>query len=145
MLLVLKKDSLKKNNFADKIKIFMYWTLIKFSRSDKIKSIPMSKNFIENLKGVTKNKTHVHHSHITVETTAYAHSYCNLKVRKNKPKITVVAHNTFRFDFYFLLKGLRVRVWRTRDICIGGKNPTDINFANVGNQVMFLNTIKYFQ
>ena len=121
----------------------MYWTLIKFSRSDKIKSIPMSKNFIENLKGVTKNKTHVHHSHITVETTAYAHS--NLKVRENKPKITVVAHNTFRFDFYFLLKGLRVRVGRTRDICIGGKNPTDINFANVGNQVMFLDTIKYFQ
>ena len=82
MLLVLKKDSLKKIDFADKIKFFMYWTLIKFSRPD-------------------------------------------LKVRENKPKIMVVVHNTFRFDFYFLLKRLRTGVWRTRDICIGGKNPTD--------------------
>ena len=43
------------------------------------------------------------------------------------------------------MKGLRAGVWRTRDIKIGGKNPTNINFANTGNQIMFLNTIKYFQ
>ena len=36
-------------------------------------------------------------------------------------------------------------VWRTRDLNIGGKNPIDINFANIGNQVLFLDTIKYFQ
>ena len=33
----------------------------------------------------------------------------------------------------------------TRDLNIGGKNLTDINFANIGNQVLFLDTIKYFQ
>ena len=28
---------------------------------------------------------------------------------------------------------------------MGGKNPTNISFASVGNQVMFYDTIKYFQ
>ena len=28
---------------------------------------------------------------------------------------------------------------------IGGKNPTNINFASIGNQVEFIYTIKYFQ
>ena len=97
----------------------------------------MSKNFIENLEGIMKNKTHIHHSHITGEVIGYAHSCCNLKVRENKPKITVVSHNLFRLDF-FLLKGLKTGVWRTRDISIGGKNPADINFSNIGNQVTFL-------
>ena len=46
---------------------------------------------------------------------------------------------------FFLLKGLRSGVWRTRDITIGGKNPTAINFARMGNQVQFLDTTKYFQ
>ena len=40
---------------------------------------------------------------------------------------------------------MRVGSWRARDISLGGKNPTDTNFANIGNQVAFINTIKYFQ
>ena len=36
-------------------------------------------------------------------------------------------------------------MWKTRDIVIGGKNLTDINFASIGDQVQFLDTIKYFQ
>ena len=46
---------------------------------------------------------------------------------------------------FFLLKGLRSGIWQTRDITIGGKNPTDINFASIGNQIQFLEAIKYFQ
>ena len=68
-----------------------------------------------------------------------------MKVRENKSKIPVVAHDLFSFDFFFSLNGLRAGVWRTRDICIGGKDPTNISFANIGNQVMFLDTMKYFQ
>ena len=91
------------------------------------------------------NNTHIHHSHVTGGIIGYAHSFCNMKVRGNNRKITVVAHNLFRFDFFFLLKGLRTGVWRTGDINIGGKNPTDISFANISNQIIFLDTIKYFQ
>ena len=46
---------------------------------------------------------------------------------------------------FFQLKRLRTGVWRTIDIGIGGKNPTNISFASIGNQVMFYDTIKYFQ
>lgn len=40
---------------------------------------------------------------------------------------------------------MRASSWRTRDISLGGKNFTDINFANTGNQVAFIDAIKYFQ
>ena len=30
-------------------------------------------------------------------------------------------------------------------INIGGKNPTDFNFAIIQNQVRFIDTVKYFQ
>ena len=43
------------------------------------------------------------------------------------------------------MKGLRASVWKTKDIVIGGKNLTDINYAYIGNQVQFIDTIKYFQ
>ena len=134
-----------KFGFSDKIISFTYSTLIKFVRANKVKGVPLSKTSIENLKGIIKNKVHVHHYHVTGEVIGYAHSYCNLKVRENKLKTTVVAHNLFRFDFFFLMKGLRAGVWRIRDIKIGDKNPTNINFANIGNQIMFLDTAKYFQ
>ena len=65
----------------------------------------MSKNFTDNLKWIMKNRTHIHRSHISGEIIGYAYSYCNHKVRGNKTKINVVAHNLFRFDFFFLLKG----------------------------------------
>ena len=51
----------------------------------------------------------------------------------------------FRFDFFFLVKVLRSSVWETRDTVIGGKNPTYINLAYIGNQAQFIDTIKIFQ
>ena len=36
-------------------------------------------------------------------------------------------------------------MWETTEIAIGGKNPTDINFAIIRNQVRFIDTVKYFQ
>ena len=144
-ILLLLKHFCKPSGFLDKIISFIYSSLIKFVETDKVKGIPMSKNFIENLKGIMRNKAYIHHSHISEKIIGYTHSNCSYKVRENRVQISVVAHNLFRFDFFFLLKGLTADVWRTRDISIGGKNPTNINFANIGNQVMFLDTIKYFQ
>ena len=105
----------------------------------------MFKNFIDNIKCIMRNKTHLHHSHISGEIVGQGHNYCNQKVRENQSKISVVAHSLVRFDFFFLLKRLRASVWRTRDISIGGKNPTNINFANIGNHGAFIDTIKCFQ
>ena len=128
---VVPKKRFTKIDFADKLIGFIYSILFDFAETDKVKGLPMSKNFIENLKGIMKNKTHIHHCHISGEIIEYAHSSCNVKVRESQTKISIVAHNLFTFDFFFLLKGLRAGVWKTRDIIIGGKNPTNIKFANL--------------
>ena len=56
-----------------------------------------------------------------------------------------MAHKLFCFDFFFFLEEIRAGSWRTRGILIGGKNQTDINFADIGNHVVFIETINYFQ
>ena len=140
-----KAFSSKKISFSEKLFVFLYSSMIKFCRTNKVKRSPLCKNFIENLKRIMTITIQIHHSYITGKLVGYAHSFCNAKVRENYHKVTVIAHNLFRFDFFFLLKGLRAGVWRTRDLTIGGKNPTDINFTSIGNQIQFLDTIKYFQ
>ena len=45
---------------------------------------------------------------------------------------------------FFWLKGLKISVWNTKDINIGGDGLTDINFANFGSQVNFIDTMKYY-
>ena len=65
-----------------------------------------------------------------------------IKKSESYYKIPVIAHNLFRFDFFFLVKGLRASVWKTKDIIIGGENPTNISFAHIANQVQFVDTIK---
>ena len=47
--------------------------------------------------------------------------------------------------FFFFLKGFRPSVWETADISIGGKNPTNVNFVIIKNQVKFIDTNKHFQ
>ena len=94
---------------------------------------------------IHKNKFVIHHSHVTGKIIGYAHEYCNLQTRENYYTIPAFAHNQFRFDFFLFLKELRASVWETNEIFAGGKNPTDVNFAIVQNQVRFINAIKYYQ
>ena len=44
-----------------------------------------------------------------------------------------------------MLNALQVSVNGRKDIGIGGRNATDINFPNIAKQVMFFDTTKYFQ
>ena len=98
-------------------------------RKRQSKGISLSEKFIENIKGILNNKTHIHHLHISGKILGYSHSYCNLKVRENKKtNQSHIAHKHFHFDFVFFLKAIRAGSWRTRDIGIGGRNPTDIIF-----------------
>ena len=107
-----KRFAAKKNLFSEKLPAFLYSAMVRFCETDKVKGIPLSKNFLENLKGIMISKNYLHHSHIICEIIGYAHNFCNAKVRENKYKITVVAYNLFRFNFFFLLKGLRTGVWK---------------------------------
>ena len=82
-------------------------SLMNFCRTSKVKGIPISKNFITNVSNILKNTHCVHPSHITGEIFRYAHTFYNEKVRENYYKIPVVAYNLFRFDLFFMVKGLR--------------------------------------
>ena len=131
--------------FKERLTAYLYSNFIKFIITDKVKGVPIFRKFIPNIIAILNNKNCVHHSHITGDIVGHAHTFCNENVRGNYYKIPVIAHNLFRFDFFFLIKVLRAGVWKTRDITKGGKNPTDINFASIDNQVQFIDTIKYFQ
>ena len=129
------KNFLLKKLFSEKLFAFLYSTMVGFCKTNKVQGISISKKFIDNLLGILNNSYQLHHSHITGKIIGFADSYCNQKVRENYFKIPVVPHNLFRFDFFFLLNGLRSGMWRMIDIKIGGKKPTDINLASIGNQV----------
>ena len=45
---------------------------------------------------------------------------------------------------FFLIKGIRLSVWGTKDLNIGGTGLTNIKFASIGTQVKLIDTIKYF-
>lgn len=46
---------------------------------------------------------------------------------------------------FFLVKAIRLSVWKTRDLSIGGSNVTNVNFVNIGDQVKFVQTLKYYK
>ena len=60
-----RKKYTSKNFFSDKLITFIYSTLIKFCKTEKIKGISLSTTFIENVKTIMDSSTHIHHSHIT--------------------------------------------------------------------------------
>ena len=124
----------------------MYITAVNFLPTDKVKGdFPLSEKFLSNMIAFTKDQRVIHHSHFTGKIVGYAHDFCNEKVKENYFTIPVFAHNQFRFDFFFFKKGIKPSIWETKQISIGGKNATSINFAIIKNQVQFIDTTKFFQ
>ena len=120
---------------------------------DKVMKFPFSKfeyetvtttNLFTSVHRIINTKIHLHHSHVTGEVKGYAHDFCNWTVRENNDVIPCIVHNFLKFDMFFLLKGIRLSVWRTDDINIGGNNMVDINYAQIDN-FKFIDSIKYYQ
>ena len=105
-----KKFTSKKTLFSEKLIAFLYSSMVNFCKTNKVKGIPLSQKFIENVIAMMENTHCIHHSHITGEIKGYVHSFCNEKARENYFKMPVVAHNLFRFDFFFFTE--RFKVWR---------------------------------
>ena len=38
--------------------------------------------------------------------------------------------------FFFFLKGLKLGVWQTTNLSVGGSNLTNVNYANIGEQIL---------
>ena len=124
---------------------FVYERVMGFQPTDALKGAVISENFLSNVDNLIYGTSVIHHSHVTGEVIEYARCFCNLKVRRNRNQISVIAHNLFGFGFFFFLKGIRLGEWRTTDLSISRKNLTNINFTNIGGQIKFIDTYKFFQ
>ena len=123
---------------------FVYNKIMKFPFSNFECETVTTTNFFISVHRIINAKIHLHHSHVTGEVKGYAHDFCNWTVRENNDVVPCIAHNFFKFDMFFLLKGIRLSVWRTDDINIGGNNMVDINYAQIDN-FKFIDSIKYYQ
>ena len=137
-----QKSNISKFNL--KLYAFFYQKVMCFPMTDFECETVATNNLFEIVHKLLNVKIHLHHSHVTGEIIGYVHDFCNWVVRENKDVVSCIAHNFFKFDFYFLLKNIRLSVWRTKDINIGGKNLTDINYASIDN-FKFIDTMKYYQ
>ena len=128
------KQTSKISKFTLQIYAFVYQRIMNFPRSKFEFETVTTGNLFEYVHEIIN---------VTGKIIGYTHDFCNLQVRENKDVIPVVAHNFFGFDMIFLLKTIRLSTWRTKDINIGGKNLTDLNYASI-DKFKFINTIKYY-
>ena len=68
----------------------------------------VTKNFFTSAKNLSFSSYNIHHSHVTGKIIGYAYFFCNQKVRENQNAIPIIAHNLFSFDFFFVVKGIRL-------------------------------------
>ena len=137
-----QKSQISKFNLC--LYAFFYQKIMSFPMTNFECETVTTNNYFENFHKILNVKIHLHHSHVTGEIIGYTHDFCNWIVRENKDMVACMAHNFFKFDFYFILKHMRLSAWRTKDVNIGGKNLTDINFVSIDN-FKFIDTIKYYQ
>ena len=133
-------------SFRIKTVLFSYREIFDFPGDKGEISLFVSKNFVSSIINLLYCDIWVHHSHVSGNIHGYVHDFCNLKVRElNNQPISVFAHNLFRFDFFFLLKGLRLSVWRTKHLNMGGKGIRNMSYSSIVDQVKFINNIKFYQ
>ena len=102
-----------------------------------------TQDLFDSVHRVLNAKIHLHHSHVTGKIISYVQNFCNMKMTENQNQLSCIAHNLFGFDMFFLLKGIRLLVWGMKNLNIGGSGLTNIDFASLGSQVKFIDTMKY--
>ena len=124
-----------------KLITFVYYSIIDFPDNKfEIKTV-VTKNFFNSVNDLLFGSYVIHHSHVTGEIVGYAHDFRNKKLRETQNLIPVFTHHLFSFDFFFVMKGIRLCVWRTKQLHIGGTNLTNVQYANIGSQVKFIDTV----
>ena len=128
-----------------KTRSFVYQNIFEFPGYNQQINVFYSKNFLDSVLSLLYSDVVLHQSHATGKIIGYVHNVRNQKVREYKRTISIFAHNLFRLDFFFVLKGLRLSVWRTKNLNMGERAIRDFNYANSSDQVMFIDTIKFYQ
>ena len=123
---------------------FVYQRIMNFPQTKFECETVTTGNLFEYVHQIINVKIHLHHSHVTRKIIGFAHDFCNLQVRENEDVIPCIVHNFFGFDMVFVIKAIRLSEWKTKDVNIGGKNVTDLNFASI-DKIKFIDTMKYYQ
>ena len=79
-----RKFNSKKALFSQKLVAFLYSNMVSFCETGKVRGIPLSQKFIENIVVIMEDTYCIHHLHVTGEINGYAHTFCN---KKNKRKL----------------------------------------------------------
>ena len=137
------KQGSKISKFVLQIYAFVYQRIMDFSHGCFDYETLTTNDLFDSVHKIINVKAHLHHSHITRNIIGYAHDFYNAKVHENKDMLTSIANNFSPFDMFFLLKLIRLSVWETKDINMGGANLTNINYLTIGN-VKFIVTMKYY-
>ena len=95
----------------------------------KIK-LPLQKKFLNDVFNLRFGDVVIHHSDATGEIIDYAQNFCNKKVRQTQNLIPVFVQNLFSFDFFFVVKGMRLCIWRNEQLNIGGMILINVQYAN---------------
>ena len=119
--------------------------MIDFPQSNFMYNTITTNNFFRNLHRLIKVKVHLQHSHITGTILGYAHDFCNWNVCESKSEIAMIKDNLFGFDMFFFTKGYCATAWDTKHLNFGGTNLTHINYGNIGGEIKFIDTRKYYQ
>lgn len=124
-----------------KIIAFVYFQIMYFTPNRlEIKTF-VTKNFITHVRNLLFDSYVIHHLHVTGEIIGYAHCFCNLKIRDNQNAISVIGHNMFSFDFFFVVKGIRLCAWQTKQLNIERSNLKIVQYAIIGTQIYWYHKI----
>ena len=125
--------------------LFVYSKIFDFTGYDLDFNVFVSKNFVDSVLNLLFSEIVIHHSRVSGNIIGYAHNFCDQNLKENyEQKISVFAHNLFRFDFFFVLKGLTMSVWKNKDVNKGGKGIRNLSYANIADQVKSIDTIKFY-
>ena len=115
-----------------KLITFIYCSVMDFLEDKfEIKTVMTKKKKFNSEKDLLFDTYVIHHLHVTGEIAGYAHDFCNKKLRETQNLIPIFAHNLFSFDFYFVVKGIRLCVWHIKQLNIRGTNLTNIQYGNI--------------
>lgn len=122
------------------------YTIIKqFPDDDFIIPNIVTKNFFKSVCNITIVKIFLHHSNATGKIHGYEYDFCNRKASENRNLFRRAQHTTSLCSVFYLVKGIRLSVWRIKDFCIGRSNLTYVNFPNLGEEIKFADMFIYYQ
>ena len=96
-----------------------------------------TKSSYKDIYRLSSTKNHVHHSHIVAEINWFLYGFCNWKTEKRLHVLhTVYLDSTF----IFYIKEFDL-VYAAQVFSIEGQNLISVNFASLGSQVKFVDTL----